>query len=65
MTDFAIFIRKWNSMAGRSDHIVGKRAMAVKLLFEMTPRPLLELILSHVSATGWMIQQNNKTNKKP
>jgi uncharacterized RDD family membrane protein YckC len=34
LTDFSVFVRKWNSMSARSDQIVGKRAMALKLIFE-------------------------------
>jgi hypothetical protein len=61
LSDFAIFIRRWNAMAARSDHIIGKRAMAVKLLFESIPRALLNRILDHVNHTGWMLQQRSKT----
>ena len=38
LSDFTVFIRKWNSMSARSDQIIGKRAMALKLLFESAPK---------------------------
>jgi hypothetical protein len=37
LNDFTSFVRRWNSMSARSHHIVGKRAMALKLLFESAP----------------------------
>ena len=30
--------RKWKAMSGRSDQILGKRAMSLKLLFESAPK---------------------------
>ena len=37
MNDFYLFVRRWNSMSGRSQQIVGKRALTLKLLFELAP----------------------------
>ena len=35
--DFSVFVRRWNGMSAKVDHIAGKRAMALKLLFEVAP----------------------------
>lgn len=44
LTDFGVFVRKWNAMSARADHIVGKRAMALKFLFEMVPKDCLPCV---------------------
>ena len=38
LSDFGLFVRKWNAMSATMDHIAGKRAMALKLLFESAPQ---------------------------
>ena len=38
LVDWGAFVRKWNAMSGRSHQIIGKKALALKYLFEMTPR---------------------------
>ena len=38
LTDLSVFTRKWNAMSGRSDQILGKRAMSLRLLFESAPK---------------------------
>ena len=38
LSDFGLFVRKWNAMSAKVDHIAGKRAMALKLLFESAPQ---------------------------
>ena len=35
--DFTVFVRRWNGMSAKGDHIAGKRAMALKLLFDVAP----------------------------
>ena len=37
LADAATFIRRWNSMTSRCFQVLGRRAMALKLLFECTP----------------------------
>ena len=37
MNDFASFVRRWNSMCAKSHQIIGKRSLALKLLFEVAP----------------------------
>ena len=55
MRDFAVFTRKWNQMSGRSHQIIGKKALAMKYLFEVCSKDnhieIEKLIyyLSHVS----------------
>ncbi len=53
LTDFGSFVRKWNTRSGKSHQIVGKRAIALKLLFESTPEVCLQKILDHVGNVGW------------
>ena len=38
LDDFASFLRRWNQMSARSHQIVGKRAVAIKLLFDTAPK---------------------------
>lgn len=38
LTDFSLFVKKWNQMSARSHQIIGKRAMSLKLLFECAPK---------------------------
>lgn len=38
LNDFASFVKRWNMMSVKSHQIVGKRAMALKLLFESAPK---------------------------
>ena len=38
LSDYQVLVRKWNEMSAKSDHIAGKRAMALKLLFESAPQ---------------------------
>ena len=38
LSDFTLFVREWNAMSAKVDHITGKRAMALKLLFESAPK---------------------------
>jgi hypothetical protein len=38
LTDFGLFIRKWNQSSARNFQILGKRALSLKLLFEYTPK---------------------------
>ena len=40
-------------MTTRQHQLVGKRAVAIKLLFEVPPRAGLESILDHVGSMGW------------
>ena len=37
LSDFGVFVRKWNGMAARTHQITGRRAMALKLLFQHSP----------------------------
>eukprot|EP00959_Pyramimonas_sp_CCMP1952_P454731 9470390-Pyramimonas_sp.AAC.1 len=43
----------WNAMTTKQHQLVGKRAVALKLLFEVAPRAGLESILEHVGSMGW------------
>jgi hypothetical protein len=36
--DFTVFVKKWNAMAVRADQIIGRRAVAMKLLLEHAPK---------------------------
>ena len=38
LKDFTLFVRKWNAMSAKADQIVGKKAMALKFLFDSTPQ---------------------------
>ena len=38
LSDFGLFVRKWSAMSTKVDHIIGKRARALKLLFESAPQ---------------------------
>jgi hypothetical protein len=38
LTDFGMFVRKWNSTAARTFQITGKRAVSLRFLFEQTPK---------------------------
>ena len=51
LTDFTVFVRRWNAMAASTDQIKGRKAAALKLLFE--DPEALQLILAHVSKMGW------------
>ena len=53
LTDFGVFVRKWNQQSGRSHQIVGKRALSLKLLFEHAPLHVLADIVRHVGTVGW------------
>ncbi|CAK0897612.1 unnamed protein product [Prorocentrum cordatum] len=51
--DLQSFARRWNAMTTKQHQLVGKRAVALKLLFEVAPRAGLESILEHVGSMGW------------
>ena len=38
LSDFGAFVRKWNQGCARAFQIIGKKAMALKYLFESTPK---------------------------
>ena len=38
LSELTVFVRKWNATSAKMDHIVRKRAMALKLLFESAPQ---------------------------
>ena len=38
LNDFASFVRRWNAMSARSHLISGKRAVALKMLFDVAPK---------------------------
>ena len=38
LNDFSSFVRRWNAMSAKSHTIVGKRAVALKLLFDSAPK---------------------------
>ena len=38
LSDYQVLVRRWNEMSAENDHIIGKRAMALKLLFESAPQ---------------------------
>ena len=48
LSDIMVFIRKWNSQSARSSQFIGKKAMALRLLFESAPKHVLNKILHHV-----------------
>ena len=37
LTDFSVFVRKWNLQSVRAHQIIGRRAVTLKLLFECAP----------------------------
>ena len=41
LREWASFIRKWNQMAARTHQIIGKKALALKYLFEVAPKDTL------------------------
>ena len=41
LPEFGAFVRRWNQMSARSHQILGKRAMAIKLLFESAPEAVI------------------------
>jgi len=53
LTDFTVFVRKWNAMSGNSDRILGRRSMAIKQLYECAPKAARELLLVGIGKTGW------------
>ena len=38
LNDFSSFVRRWNGMCAKSHAISGKRAVALKLLFDIAPK---------------------------
>ena len=38
LQDFTVFVKKWNAMSVRADQIIGRRAVAMKLLLETAPK---------------------------
>jgi hypothetical protein len=40
MGDFSVFVKRWNMMAPHGQRLTGKKAMALKLLFEAAPHVL-------------------------
>ena len=38
LRDFSVFVRRWNQMSGRSHQILGKKALALKYLFDLTDK---------------------------
>ena len=53
LNDFTIFIRKWNGMSGTADRIVGRKSMAIKLLYETASCDARELLLKGIGKHGW------------
>ena len=50
-TDFSVFVRKWNASCPRASQILGKKALALKMLLALE-RDQLQLILDHVNQCG-------------
>ena len=48
LTDYQVFVRKWNQQSTRTHQIVGSKATCVKLIVESAPRPVLTLLLTHI-----------------
>ena len=38
LRDFGVFVRRWNQMSGRSHQILGKKALALKYLFDLADK---------------------------
>ena len=51
--DYGTFVRKWNSQNARSYQILGRKANALKYLFECTPCETLLAILGHIGKFGY------------
>ena len=48
LNDFTVFVRKWNGMAVRVDQIIGRRAVAMKLLLEQSPKASPTCMCAHM-----------------
>ena len=46
-------IKDWNMQASKNSHLVGQKAVSVKLLMESCPDTVFKLIIDHVSRHGW------------
>ena len=46
--EYGTFVRKWSSQNARSSQILGRKANALKYLFESTPCETLLAILGHI-----------------
>ena len=53
LTDITMYIRAFNQQMSREHQIVGKSAMALKLLFGTCTSDTLTMILDYVQAEGW------------
>jgi len=51
--DINIFVRGWNKKSSAEQKITGKKAHALKLLFEVAPPSFLNLVLKHVGEFTW------------
>lgn len=47
------FVRKYNAECAAADRIIGRKAVALKLIFHDCPKETLNTILSHVGIMGW------------
>ena len=52
-SDINIFVRGWNKNSSAEQRIIGKRAHALKFLFEVAPPAFLDLVLEHVGEFTW------------
>ena len=53
LTTWTQVIKEWNGNTSKSNHIVGQKAVAVKLMMEHMPISVFDEISDHVSRHGW------------
>ena len=51
--DFTSFVKLWNERAPKQHKVVGNKATGLKLLLEVMPNDVLQLVLDHVGSHGW------------
>ena len=53
LADYTSFLKKWNTESPRQHQIVGRKAFAIKLLFEQGSADVIMSLMKHVSEYGW------------
>ena len=66
-TDYPAFMKSWNAQSGKSFEVKGQKAVSLKLILEMMPTSVLEMIMRHISKLGFVnscISDDNMSSKK-
>ena len=50
--DVGLFRRTWNKQSAREHHIIGRKASALKNIFDLGPE-IVDSIIGHVNLLGW------------